>query len=98
MVCDIFFNKLTKYLNLFKLPFSYISILVLASLDKNFERKSRAKQSYKQLLKLFNYRQTDRFPAYFLPYAISLLAHNLNFESLKENEDYLKKLVFFFNF
>jgi hypothetical protein len=70
---------------------------VLASLDKNSERKSRAKQTYKQLLKLINYKKnekTDRFPEYFLPYAISLLARNLNYESLKEDENYLKKLVF----
>jgi hypothetical protein len=79
-----------------KLPLQYISILTLAALDTNRDRKSRAKKSYFSLIKLIHNQnkkrvteeslelKTKSLPENCLPYSISLLAHNCKLESLKD--------------
>lgn len=70
-----------------------MSLFVLCGLDSNKERKSKVKKIYSSLIKQF--RQADQskqsnskgrvLPEICLSYAVSLLAHNIKIDSLKDD-------------
>ena len=81
-----------------KLPIYYMSIFSLSGLDSNRERRARIKKIYSALITRIrlidaknqkkqlesNVQRTRILPEMCLPYAVSLLAHNVQIDSLKD--------------
>lgn len=98
-VRDILIKKIQKGLQSYKLPIYYMSIFALSGLDTNRERKTRIKKIYSTLIAKIRLndiknqkkqleskvQRTRILPEMCLPYAVSLLAHNTNIDSLKED-------------
>lgn len=98
-VRDIVIKKLSRGLKSSKLPIYYMSIFVLSGLDSNRERRVKIKKIYSTLITRI--RQTDAknqkkqlessvqrtriLPEMCLPYAVSVLAHNIQIDSLKDD-------------
>ena len=86
-------KKLSKSLKANKLAPYYMGIFSLCGLDGNKERKAKVKKIYTSLIK--QYRQTDGkeqqgqkgriLPEMCLSYAVSLMAHNIKIDSLKDD-------------
>jgi len=96
---DILIKKLSRGLQSTKLPIYYMSIFSLTGLDSNRERRGRIKKIYSNLITrirvadaknqkkqiLENIQRSRILPEMCLPYAVSLLAHNIQIETLKDD-------------
>jgi sister-chromatid-cohesion protein PDS5 len=94
-VRDIIVIKLNRGLKRLKLPIYYMSLFALCGLDVSRERKARVKKIYSQLIKSIRLNnssssvkdsnKTRIVPEMCLSYAVSLLAHNIKIDSLKDD-------------
>lgn len=96
---DILIKKVSKGLQSTRLPIYYMSMFALSGLDTNRERRVKIKKIYSTLITRIrlndaknqkkqmeaNLPRTRILPEMCLPYAVSLLAHNLHIDSLKED-------------
>lgn len=98
-VRDIVIKKLSRGLQSSKLPIYYMSIFALSGLDSNRERRAKIKKIYSTLITRIrqtdaknqkkqlesNVQRTRILPEMCLPYAVSVLAHNIQIDSLKDD-------------
>jgi len=98
-VRDILIKKLSRGLQSMKLPIYYMAMFALNGLDSNRERRARIKKIYASLIARIraadasnqkkqiqaNVQRARILPEMCLPYAVSLLAHNTQIDTLKED-------------
>ena len=104
-VRDILIKKIHRGLQSTKLPIYYMSFFALSGFDSNRERRARIKKIYSALIARIrltdaknqkkqletNVQRTRILPEMCLPYAVSLLAHNSQIDSLN-NDSKVKQI------